>query len=171
MPTTVEEYLAARLAIKAAIVELVSGLETNALVLPRFIFDENDDSWPGMLKSPLDLVDGEPQIHCIQIFFAGARQQRRDQTPPGLMMPILPIGFGFFRLYEIGSDADNSEDKLDAEVATVQMEIAKAGSFEGAKFDGLVVSNYRLTRGLSGTGQIQYGLGVLEIEMQGVQLR
>jgi hypothetical protein len=168
MPTTLEEYLAARVAIKAAIVALVESLDTKAIVLPTFTFDESDDNWPALLRSPDDLDDdGKPKIHAIQIFYAGARQEKRGATPAGLMLPILPIGFGFFRLYEIGV----SEEELDAEVATVQMEIAKAQTFEGAHFDGLVVPNYRLTRGLSGTGQIQYGLGVMEIEMQGVQLR
>lgn len=166
MPTPAEQYAADRITIKNAVIALVQSLNTKALVLPRFVFDERDDGWPALLRSPED----NNEIHCIQIFFAGTKQEPRATTAPGTFNPILPMGFGFFRQYQIGTDASNSEARLDAEVALVQFAIAQNLHFGQRALvhghEGLEIAPYRLTPPLGQAGQIQYGLGRIDIEMQ-----
>src|SRR5436190_21070993 len=99
MPTNAELYAAERLVIKNAVCAFVKTLVPDALVLPRFVFDPNDDRWPALLRSP----DDNNAINCIQIFFAGTDRERDADTPVGCINPILPFGFGFFRQYAIGT--------------------------------------------------------------------
>jgi hypothetical protein len=164
------DYAAARLEIKITIAAFIKTLAPTALVLKRFVFDPNDDKWPNLLKSP----DDNNAIHAIQIFFTSTSRAPNRETPPGCFNPILGIGIGFFRKYEIGTDATNSEDLLDAEVSIVQWSIEQNKTFalpQVAGHEGLLGVNYKMTRPLGQSGQIQYGIGKLDVLMQPQYLR
>lgn len=159
-----ETYAASRLAIKLAICAFVKTVAPTALVLPRAVFKPEDSNWPNMLRSP----DDGNKIHAVQVFFLRNGRDSNEETPPGCFNPKLGLGIGFYRLYEIGTDADNSEDALDEEISLVQYSIETNRDFGLSSIDtheGLTDIAYNLTPPLGQSGRIHFGIGKLDILM------
>lgn len=165
-----ETYAASRRTIKLAVCALVQSIAPTALVLPRALFKPEDSNWPNMLRSPND----NNEIHAIQVFFLRNGRDANADTPPGCFNPKLGLGIGFYRLYDIGTDAENSEDSLDEEISLVQYSIETERNFGLSTVDtheGLTDIAYNLTPPLGQSGRIHFGIGKLDILMSPLSWR
>jgi hypothetical protein len=163
-------YAASRKTIKLAVCALIKSIAPTALILPRAVFKPEDSNWPNMLRSP----DDANKIHSVQVFFRENGRAPNNETPPGYFNPKLGLGIGFYRLYEIGTDAENSEDALDAEISLVQYEIETNRNFGLSTVDtheGLLDIAYNLTPPLGQSGRIHFGIGKLDILMSPLSWR
>lgn len=168
-------------AILDAMYAIAVATAPTALVLTQFQFDPNADNWAGMLKSPLDLVDGEPRVHAIQIYHNGIDED--EDEPAGSLDPVLTFGFDFFHLYDVGTITDNSSKRITREIARVKWNLAAStnlgmnevpdthpGYASVMGHNGLrVPPPYRFKQ--FGETPVQYGLGQIVVRMQSQYVR
>jgi hypothetical protein len=170
MPTAKENFVARIVAIKAAIATIAGASAPDSQVVKRFAFDPNDDNWVALLKA------NDGQVNSICIYHDGISEDENRDTPAGCMDVVLPFGFVFYRQFYLGTDADNSEAKLIADIAGVKWDLAAKrdlGLNEAvdenvrgcvASHRGLNVPRFNLK--IFGRTPVQYGIGRLEVEMQ-----
>jgi hypothetical protein len=162
-------------AIKAAIATITGASAPDSQIIKRFVFDPNDDNWVALLKAT------SGQVNSICIYYDGIDEENNKDTAPGTMDVIIPFGFVFYRQYEIGTDADNSEKRFMADIAAAKWDLAASRdlgmsdvvdeNLKGcvANHRGLNVPRFSLK--IFGDIPVMYGIGRFEVEMQSQVVR
>lgn len=118
MPTDAEQFALDCEAVKNALVAILIPLAPKAKIIKRWAWDGNADQWGGILRSPTDIgTDGKKRVHAICVYFDGIGKE--PQAPITSAEFLLPLGLSFFQQYELGTDDDNTESRMQEEISII----------------------------------------------------
>jgi hypothetical protein len=110
--------------IKATICDILAAADPDALIANRFLWDQDDEAWAGMLKR-----SGDDPIRAITVSYGGLGFPYPQLSPViGSAQPELPFDIWFYHGYDEGNEEENSEEEL-------QARLFKCGWAIGAKTD------------------------------------
>lgn len=120
-------YAESLLPIKLAIVGYAEMVFEKAKVEPRFLWDEKEDKWAGLLRSPKDLgPNGEKRVNCVCVYYDGL--DLADGEFNAIMksiQPLIPIGITYYREFILGTNQLNAEDEMQKDIAKFQFTLAE----------------------------------------------
>jgi hypothetical protein len=178
--TAAEKFSASIRAIKGSIGTVAGTAAPKASIILRRIFDEDADSWVGDLRSDADLDgNGDKRVNAIQIRYDGLDQD--ESAPNQHVNPLLPFEVSFFYGYNKGTNADNSEERLQKQIAEVVWALAASTDLGMNDVDdqdvrgcvmghnGLTVPKIRLVQ--FGSFPLHLAIGSFEVRMQSRYVR
>lgn len=173
MTTYAEKYLADLAEIKESLCLLIQGVAPKAKVTRSFIWDPDKNLWPGMLRSPLDLVDDDPEqqrIHTISVFYQGLGRDELG-APVKTMTPVVPFGIAFYMAAQLGNSTVNAEVEMMAEAVKVQWELEATTNLNSEHVShhrGFQIPRFRV---LQTTPPMLSGTALIEVVMRSRYLR
>ncbi len=161
---TVDEYIALGAGIQAAVVAVIKAAAPKAIVLDRDPVNFDESAWFGALKSDADLAaDGKKRVHGWVVTFAGS--DGLESSTIRSIEPTFRYRVQVFYGHEFGTNADNSEKRIRAEVLRVQFALASMGRIAGVRTQVLLPIRLQPVR-TSQQQVLHRGEGEVSLELQ-----